>query len=103
MSIPWAELLRRVFREEVLRCTCGGHRVVLAYLTEPRTVKAILDHLGLPSTGPPIAPARFDADGAWPDELPASVRWCNVPPGRASTSRSHWLLKTGGDAVNEGT
>jgi len=40
----------RVFREDVLACPCGGRRVVLAYLTQPWPVKAILDHLGLPST-----------------------------------------------------
>src|SRR5262249_2772472 len=70
--IPWADLLKRVFREEVLICPCGGRRVVLAYLTQPRAVKAILDHLGLPSTGPPIAPARFNpgSDGAWQDDVP---------------------------------
>src|SRR6266850_7212614 len=33
---PWAELLLRVFREDVLACPCGRRRVVLAYLTEPR-------------------------------------------------------------------
>jgi len=51
----------RVFREDVLACPCGGRRVVPAYLTQPGPVKAILDHLGLPSTGPPIALARFTA------------------------------------------
>jgi len=71
--IPWAELLLRVFREDVLACPCGGRRVVLAYLTEPVPVKAILDHLGLPSTGPPLAPARFRAgpgETAWQDDVP---------------------------------
>jgi hypothetical protein len=71
--IPWAELLLRVFREDVLACPCGGRRVVLAYLTEPGPVKAILDHLGLPSTGPPLAPARFSAgpgEPAWQDDVP---------------------------------
>src|SRR5260370_23254862 len=69
--IPWAELLMRVFREDVLACPCGGRRVVLAYLTQPGPVKAILDHLGLPSTGPPIAPARFIAgpsEAAWQND-----------------------------------
>jgi len=57
--LPWAELLLRVFREDVLACDrCGGHRVVLAFLTERAVVKAILDHLGLPTTGPPLSPAR---------------------------------------------
>ena len=72
--IPWAELLMRVFREDVLVCPCGGRRVVLAYLTQPGPVKAILDHLGLPSTGPPLAPARFiagSAEATWQDDVPA--------------------------------
>src|SRR5437899_12264234 len=83
--IPWAELLLRVFREDVLACPCGGRRVVLAYLTEPVPVKAILDHLGLPSTGPPLAPARFragPAETAWQDDgpdLPQALAW-RAPP-----------------------
>jgi hypothetical protein len=63
----------RVFREDVLACPCGGRRVVLAYLTQPGPVKAILDHLGLPSTVPPIAPARFiagPAEATWQDDVP---------------------------------
>ena len=60
--IPWAELLLRVFRADVLACDrCGGRRVVLAFITERPVVKSILDHLGLPSTAPAIAPARSQA------------------------------------------
>jgi len=59
--IPWAELLLRVFREDVLLCPCGGRRVVLAFITEKKVVKEILEHLGLPSTGPPVAPTRITA------------------------------------------
>ena len=72
--IPWSELLLRVFREDVLLCPCGGRRVVLAFLTERKTVRAILEHLNLPITGPPIAPARVrDAAGVelWQDDVPA--------------------------------
>ncbi len=32
--------------------------LVLAFLTERAVVKAILEHLGLPATGPPVMPAR---------------------------------------------
>jgi len=65
--IPWAELLERVFRIDVLRCErCGGRIMVLAFLTERASVKKVLEHLGLPTTGPPIARARtpveFDFD-----------------------------------------
>ncbi len=70
--LPWAELLRRVFREDVLECNrCGGRRVVLAFLSERRAVKAVLQHLGLPTTGPPVAPARGSPQMElvpWPDQ-----------------------------------
>jgi len=57
--IPWAELLERVFRIDVLNCErCGGRMTVLAFLTERASVKKVLEHLGLPTTGPPIAKAR---------------------------------------------
>ena len=39
---PLAELLLRVFREDVLLCPCGGRRVVLAFVTEKNIVKEIL-------------------------------------------------------------
>ena len=46
--IPWAELLERVFRIDVLRCErCGGRMTVLAFLTERASVKKILEHLGI--------------------------------------------------------
>jgi len=64
--IPWAELLLRVFREDVLSCSCGGRRVVLAFITEKKVVKEILEHLGLAATGPPIAPARPSAYLSFP-------------------------------------
>jgi len=32
--------------------------VVLAFLTDPRVLTRILDHLKLPSSPPPLAPAR---------------------------------------------
>jgi len=36
-----AELPLRVFREDVLLCSCGGRRVVLAFITEKRVVQEI--------------------------------------------------------------
>ena len=71
--IPWTELLLRVFREDVLLCPCGGRRVVLAFITEKKVVKEILEHLGLPSTGPPVAPTRITAaseEAPWQDDVP---------------------------------
>ena len=73
-KIPWAELLQRVFLEDVLACPCGGRRTVIAFITKRTVVKAILEHLGLPTTGPPIAPARSTAPpdlAPWQDDVPA--------------------------------
>ena len=36
---------------------------MLAFITEKKVVKEILEHLGLPTTGPPIAPARIALAG----------------------------------------
>jgi hypothetical protein len=46
---------------------------VIAFINEKRVIERILDHLGLPTTGPPIAPARFAAlaEGPlWQDDVP---------------------------------
>ena len=59
--------------------------VVLAFLTDPSTVHRILTHLGLPTSPPPIAPARdpfddpepepesFPDDGAFDDRHPTAM------------------------------
>ena len=61
--IPWAELFKRVFKEDVLRCQkCGGEMKVMAFVNERESIEKILDHLGLPTTGPPVAPARRRPD-----------------------------------------
>jgi hypothetical protein len=57
--IPWAELLKRVFAIDILKCDqCGEPMKILAVIPESQATKAILDHLGIdtgPSnaTGPP--------------------------------------------------
>ena len=57
--LPWAELLRRVHQIDVLRCTrCTGRLRILAFLTDPCVILAILSHLGLPTTLPRPKPAR---------------------------------------------
>jgi hypothetical protein len=71
--IPWSELLLRVFREDVLACPCGGRRIVIAFIDERPVIERILNHLGLPTTGPPVAPARraaLDGDPLWQDDVP---------------------------------
>ncbi len=57
--IPWAQLFKRVFKVDVLRCAkCGGDMKIVAFIEEPEAVRKVLDCLGLPTTGPPLAKAR---------------------------------------------
>lgn len=57
--LPWAELLLRVLDVDALKCPkCATPMVVLAFLTDPKVVRRILSHLGLPTTPPAVAPAR---------------------------------------------
>jgi hypothetical protein len=69
-NYTWAELMKRVFLLDVLRCPCGGARRLLAVITVPEVILAILRCLGLsesmqargppdppPSTGPVADPA----------------------------------------------
>jgi hypothetical protein len=56
--IDWASLIRRTYLEDVLACPCGGRRYILADITEPDVIVAILQHLGLPTEPPPVATAR---------------------------------------------
>jgi hypothetical protein len=55
---PWADLLRRIYLEDVLACPCGGRRRVVANIDDPVVVSAILSHLGLPTEAPPVSRAR---------------------------------------------
>lgn len=58
-NYSWAELMRRAFEIDVLRCThCGGRRRMLAAVMNPVAVRAILASLGLPTEVPELLPAR---------------------------------------------
>ena len=60
----WAELMRRVFDLDVLRCRkCRTHRRLIAMITERTVIVAILSHLGLETDPPPIQPARAPPQG----------------------------------------
>jgi len=55
----WAELMRRVFGLDVLRCeVCRAKRRLVSLITLRTTIVRILAHLGLESDPPPIQPAR---------------------------------------------
>jgi hypothetical protein len=65
--LPWAQLLRRLLHVDALacpRCSTPARSlpmVVLAFLTDPDVLGRILQHLGLPSVAPALAPARSSA------------------------------------------
>ena len=55
--IPWALLLARIYEVLPLLCpACGGAMRILAFLTDPPTVQAILRHVGLPPPPPTHRP-----------------------------------------------
>jgi len=61
--VPWADLLEKVFALDVLACPeCDGRLQLIAFIAQPALARRILDHLGLASTGPPVAPARGEPD-----------------------------------------
>ena len=41
----WANLIRRVHKTDPLLCACGGKFVVISFITEPKVIRRILDHL----------------------------------------------------------
>jgi hypothetical protein len=76
--VPWAELLRKVFSLDVLACPqCGGRMQLIAFIAEAQVAKRILDHLGLPSTGPPVArsPAPEETFDPGPGYDGADATW----------------------------
>jgi hypothetical protein len=67
--LPWAELLRRVHAAHVLTCDrCGGARRVLAFISDERVARQILDHLGIPRVEFPRARAPPSQVDLFPDE-----------------------------------
>ena len=59
-NYTWSELMKRVFAADVLACIhCGGRLRILTTIRAPEITRKILDHLGIPSRPPPIAPAIF--------------------------------------------
>ena len=52
----WADLIRRVFELDPLLCPCGGQLRVIAFITEPRVIRKILEHLKNKSNGNRVPP-----------------------------------------------
>lgn len=58
LVMPWADLLRRVFADDVLQCKCGGRRSIIAVVTNPTIARTLLVALDLPHEPSAFAPAR---------------------------------------------
>jgi hypothetical protein len=59
VRMAWAKLLKRVFNVDVSVCPdCGGQMRIIAFITDPASIRRYLEGVGLPAFAPPIAPAR---------------------------------------------
>ena len=55
----WAQLLACIYAVFALQCSrCGGRVQLVGFITEPATVRQILEHVGERTTAPAIAPAH---------------------------------------------
>ena len=41
----WAQLIKRVYQTDPLKCDCGGTLRLIAFITEHKVIRKILDHL----------------------------------------------------------
>ena len=68
----WAELLKRVFSVDVLKCDkCAGRMRILCAVNPPTAIRKILDCIGLPSRPPPISPALLRCENGETAPAPA--------------------------------
>jgi hypothetical protein len=55
----WAQLMARSFGFDVLACPrCGGRFRLIALIEDPRVIRRILGHRGLPTEVPAARPPR---------------------------------------------
>ena len=57
--LTWSALLARIFQIDISVCPeCGGHMKIIAFITEPESIRRYLRGVGLPTDPPVIAAAR---------------------------------------------
>ena len=93
--LGWAQLLRRVLEIDALTCAkCAVPMTVIAFLSDPKVVERILDHLKLPSAPPFVAestltpaedvfvaaPACDGIDAEWVEPLDTGPPDARDPP-----------------------
>jgi hypothetical protein len=126
----WAVLIARIYEVFPLRCPlCAGQMRLIAFITEGAQIRKILEHIGVDSQPPRIAPARGppmweDCDAqthdavqiesdwgtgwdlaaqATPDQVAAQMRRSSVALRVAHPLRRKLLSRTGlvrGEPVN---
>ena len=60
----WAQLIRRIYEADPLLCHCGAQMRILSFITDPRVVRKILEHLQSNSIDPARGPPRPEAEHA---------------------------------------
>jgi hypothetical protein len=53
--LDWAALLQRTFGNDVLQCSCGGRRRIVAFIVDTKQAVEILERLGLRDSPSPRA------------------------------------------------
>jgi len=92
----WALLLARIYEVFPLRCSlCGADMRIIAFITDPTTVRDILAHLGEPIRAPIVAPARGPplwaaVDAAPSDAFALADTVALPPPAYAFDQRIAW-------------
>ncbi len=83
----WAALIARIYEVFPLLCPiCGGQMRIIAFITHSAEIRQILDHIGVQSEPPNIAPAR--GPPLW-DEWDADVQ-----TGEGGQALPDWDLQT---------
>ena len=63
-SSRWAALIARIYDVlPLVRPSCGVSMSIIAFITDPVPLHAILSHLDLPTRPPPLSPARAPPQG----------------------------------------
>jgi len=79
----WAVLIERIYEVFPLLCPiCGGHMRIIAFITHSADIRRILDHIGVESEPPHIAPAR--GPPLWDD--------CDAHSGEGTQIEPDWDL-----------
>ena len=61
--LPWAELLRRVFAQDILECALGGRRTVVAFEVDANLAGSLRARLGIAAEAATFAPRRASPQG----------------------------------------